>query len=115
MILNPTTKPPEVKVNTGHIHEYVRSSKNKDIYRCVHPDCSHYHNREYLENKRALCGKCKESFILTKAQLKNKVPACLSCSKSNKAKKVKRIEQVLDQILNSSQKYDEKLRWDKNV
>ena len=85
------TTPPKPK----HIHEYQRSRSNKLIYRCVHPDCTHYTQKEFLEGKRALCRKCKDPFILTADQLKNLNPVCLNCSKSKKAERVQDMAEVL--------------------
>jgi len=46
-----------------HLHTYVRSKRNKKIYRCVHPDCTHYTDRDNLRGKRAMC-RCGTSFIV---------------------------------------------------
>lgn len=67
------------------LHEYERSKDNKEYYRCIHPDCTHYQRRGRLEGKRAICHKCKNPFILSWAQLRNKYPVCDFCTKSPKA------------------------------
>jgi len=83
------------KIYKDHIHTYERSLSNKEVYRCISKNCTHYQRREFLRDKEALCNNCREPFILTWEQLKNKRPVCLKCSKSNKAKQVR---SVADQI-----------------
>ena len=90
-----------------HLHEYERSKANLNIYRCIHPDCTHYQKREYLVGKRAQCHKCKDSFILMQEQLKSgrkirgiKFPVCIKCSKSPKAKDLIKLEDILVKELN---------------
>ena len=110
MILTPTqkqlkpnapfiTESPPKEPEEKHIHEYERSKTNKNVYRCVAPDCSHYHSREYLLGKRARCGKCKEPFLLDRFQLINKIPVCSRCTRSKKGKKIQRIKNILEGIL----------------
>ena len=79
-------------------HEYERSKSNKEIYRCIHPECTHYHRREFLIGKKAICPKCKKPFILDKVQLRNKLPVCEFCSKSPKAKALNIIRQELEEL-----------------
>ena len=103
MLLNPLSRlkapPKEVELKSKHLHEYMRSSSNKDIYRCVDPDCTHYQQKEFLVGKRARCHKCKNDMILTKDQLMNKIPSCMNCSKSRVAKRVKDVRGFLEEIL----------------
>lgn len=68
-----------------HYHEYQRSKTNKDIYRCIHPECNHYTHRQFIEGKRSECHDCKKLFIVPKEQLKNKFLRCELCNKSKKA------------------------------
>ena len=82
-----------------HIHELERSKSNKNIYRCTHPKCSYYQKREYLEGKECICFKCKQAFLLTWTQLRNKKPVCIYCSKSPKAKELK---DLFDNLCNST-------------
>jgi formylmethanofuran dehydrogenase subunit E len=103
MLLNPTNRPraplrePEIKPK--HLHEYMRSIANKNIYRCVDPDCTHYQSREFLEGKRARCYKCKREMLLTKNQLKNRVPVCTECTKSKAGKRIRGVKDLLTEIL----------------
>jgi hypothetical protein len=86
------------RLNSDHIHTFARSRKNKDIYKCIHPDCTHYTDREYLVGKRALCGKCASEFILDRVQLKNALPVCLNCTKSARGKKFTETKTLLTDI-----------------
>jgi len=104
MLLNPMSRlkiPPkgEAELKPKHLHEYMRSSGSKNIYRCMDPDCTHYQQKEFLVGKRAICHKCKNDMILTKDQLKNRIPSCMNCSKSRAAKRVKDVRNFLAEIL----------------
>jgi hypothetical protein len=46
-------------------------------------------NREFLEGKKAICRSCKNQFILTWQQLRNKKPVCEFCTKSPKAEELR--------------------------
>ena len=81
-----------------HLHIYVRSSTNRNIYRCTHPDCSHYHQKAFLLGKRASCYFCHDPFILSKEQLRNKIPRCDFCKKGSKLKKV---ESNLEELISN--------------
>ncbi len=65
------------KIN--HTHQYERSISNEEIYRCVHPRCTHYQRREFLIGKEALCNMCFKPFNMDSDQLRNKKPRCLMC------------------------------------
>jgi len=86
-----------------HIHTYERSRANPKVYRCIDPDCTHYHSAEFLVGKRALCNKCQEAFVLERAQLvgKNSVkrPLCLNCSNSARAKAHREMLGVAEALL----------------
>jgi len=85
---------------THNLHEYERSSENKDIYRCIHPRCNHYHRRAYLVGKAATCPKCKNEFVLTYKQLRNKLPVCDLCTKSPKAEVLRAARDAAFKALN---------------
>ena len=87
---------------THTLHEYERSKSNKEIYRCVHPDCHHYKRREFLLGKRAQCFKCKSSFILTRLQLNNFHPVCEYCTKSPRAKKNLIVLKIAEELIGTS-------------
>jgi|GEM_PF-6236402 len=90
-----------------HYHIYQRSISNKEVYRCIDPDCKHYQpKREFLVGKRARCVKCKELFIITQKQVKaghqrpgHKDLVCLTCSNSKKGKILRIVETQLEGIL----------------
>ena len=84
---------------THTIHEYERSKDNKKIYRCVHPKCMHYIDRQFLIGKEAICAKCKNPFYLTLTQLRNKKPVCEFCTKSPKAKQLKEFRDIAESLV----------------
>lgn len=100
-IVDPDLEIRIVKEQKKHyLHTYKRSSQNKRIYKCLHPLCSHYIDKDYLENKLAECPKCHEEFTLTLEKLRCKLPVCLKCSRSPKAKTAGIIEDTMSKILN---------------
>ena len=64
-----------------HIHSYIRVRGKKELYMCSDPECKYYANRSLIEGKRAKCPLCGEPFILTRVQLKNKLPRCANCKR----------------------------------
>lgn len=84
---------------THTIHEYERSKENKEIYRCVHPLCTHYQRRAYLIGKAATCCKCKTIFNLSIYQLRNKKPVCDYCSKSPKSAEMRLARQIANSLI----------------
>ena len=82
------------------IHEYERSKNNKDVYRCIHPRCTHYQRREFLVGKEARCAKCKEEFILTWRDLRAKKPVCQYCHESKKSRELKVAKEAAFSVLN---------------
>lgn len=89
----------EVIKNKCIIHRYERSARNKHTYRCIKPKCTHFTQDHLLLGKAAECGKCGVEFILTRMQLKNKLPVCLNCSKSPKKFVVEQMGDVMDEVL----------------
>lgn len=77
-------------------HIYERSKPNKEVYRCIHPDCTHYTAKAMLLGKRSECPKCKDLFILTRLKLKNKLPTCDACSKSPKAAELREAKKIVE-------------------
>lgn len=72
-----------------HIYERVGKGNGKGaidgvLYRCIDPHCTHNRKAEYILGKAALCPKCGVEFILSRMQLKNRLPVCAGCSKSPK-------------------------------
>jgi hypothetical protein len=64
---------------TKHYHTLERlksKSKRKDIYRCIHPDCTFYGPAHLLEGKHAICKLCYTRFVLDKKALSLKIPHC---------------------------------------
>jgi hypothetical protein len=106
----------EDRLEKHELHIYERSFSNKEIYRCIHPDCTHYTRRELLIGKRAECCKCHQPFIISKSQLKvgqkksgRKNLVCFTCTKSPKAAVAKEVADVLDDIFTQQDEKDEDL------
>src|SRR6266478_10155886 len=81
------------------LHAYKRSDRNEEIYKCLDPYCTHYVNKDFLENKAALCPKCGNEFILTRANLRARIPVCLMCSRSPKKYTVMASEDIVHETL----------------
>lgn len=86
---------PSLKKNrdgTPHIHQYVRMVKldgtsDKNRFRCLHPDCTHWAYRNFLKGKRSLCTGCGTMEIfLDYENLRRAKPVCFKCGQSTKAK-----------------------------
>jgi formylmethanofuran dehydrogenase subunit E len=92
---------------THPIHEYERSKYNKEVYRCVHPECTHFSRKGFLVGKRATCSKCKNPFILSLAQLRNKKPVCDYCCKSPKAAELREAKELVNQVMSGDDLPDE--------
>lgn len=84
-----------------HLHTYERSETKRDIYRCIHPDCTHYQRAPLIIGKRVLC-KCGNEFFADRNQLiVNNIRnlTCLQCSKSSKSKKIRETATKIEDIL----------------
>lgn len=88
--------------NNTHIHTYERSISNKSVYRCIDPDCMHYHTAEFLIGKKSICNKCKRPFLLERWMLIGKMavrsPMCLDCGNSKKARAHKNLKNFVEKF-----------------
>jgi len=82
--------------NMKHSHTYESIRTRPGFYRCIHPDCSHYINRIYMQGKRAQC-KCGNTFLLTSRKLQLKKPHCDDCTKG--ARIIDKLEERIETIL----------------
>ncbi len=97
---------PTLKKNpdgTKHIHEYVRvqpKPEHKTVrYRCQHPDCSHFVDRELLRGKRTICSKCHlTETLMDYENLRRAEPVCFKCSNTKRAAAVRGKFEVLDEL-----------------
>ena len=67
------------RIAEKHYHTLERlvgKSKRRDIYRCIHPDCTYYGPASFLEGKYAICKLCGTRYVLTKRALTLKLPHC---------------------------------------
>lgn len=101
--------------NEHILHIYQRSRDNIEIYRCIHPDCTHYQKRSLIIGKRAEC-KCGTAFIIAAKDVKGGKQKgklnlnCFKCSKSPKKLEIlaqqEMAEGVMDEIL--KEEFEEK-------
>lgn len=80
--------------NKEHIHTYERPRWNRNIYRCVAPDCSHYIQKKYLLGKYSKCPECGNQFILDREKLLRAKPRCDFCSNTKKSRQLKAVGEV---------------------
>ena len=90
----------------NHLHIYERSKYNKEIYRCVHPQCSHYDRRGMIVGKEIECFKCHEVTLARQEQLHvgqfqlgTKVLTCIKCCKNSKKYIPIEVADVLNDML----------------
>lgn len=83
------------------IHEFERARSSKTTYRCIHPRCNYKYQREFLVGKAALCHKCKNIFILTWKQLRNKYPVCDFCTRSPQSQELKNLRETSLSLLSN--------------
>lgn len=87
----------------SHIHTYERSIRSKNTYRCIDPECSHFHTAEFLIGKKALCAKCHQPFLLERwmliGKMSVKTPLCLSCGNSKKARMHQKLAGTVEDLL----------------
>lgn len=85
-----------------HIHTYIRSPKNKKVFRCAHPDCTHYAAVDDLRGKRAHCT-CGVDFVLemtiTNRHFKRKMIKCDNCLALGNAKRDIAATVIMDEAL----------------
>jgi hypothetical protein len=91
-----------------HLHSYERSVKNMEIYKCIHPQCTHFTRRELIVGKEVICTKCHQPTIARNEQLHaghNQLGVrrltCLMCSNSPKRFQIQAIEDVLAGVLDN--------------
>ncbi len=99
---------PTLKKNpdgTKHIHEYVRIQNQFPMeqrtirYRCQHPDCTHFMDRELVRGKRTICSKCHlRETLMDYENLRRANPVCFHCSGTKKAAAVRGKFEVLDEL-----------------
>jgi hypothetical protein len=94
-----------------HLHTYERSKHSMEVYRCIHPQCTHFTRRELIVGKEIMCSKCHQPTIARNEQLHaghNKIGVkqltCIMCSNSPKRFAIQAIEDVLGSVLNNELK-----------
>lgn len=85
------------RMTQKHFHTYKRS-KNKNIFRCTKPDCTHYNTKEMITGKRAECPVCHGTFILSTDSLRRAEPRCLSCQTGKKGETARKAFNILADV-----------------
>lgn len=63
-------------------HKYRRiviKKTGRSIHKCELPGCPHFIRSELVWNRRCLCWKCGQSFILSRAYRRTARPKCPAC------------------------------------
>lgn len=88
----------------SHIHTYIRSSWDKNVYQCADPFCMHYIHKRYIKGKRSICGKCHETEItLSYEHLRRAIPLCDGCSETRASKVKAATTELINEILKGDQ------------
>ena len=86
----------------NHTHTYVRWKTTKlgvTYYRCNHPNCTHFIDRELIIGKTSLCSSCGEQFILSREDLRRAKPRCMSCANTKEARTIRMARDLMDSIM----------------
>ena len=82
-----------------HTHTYARLDKERGLYKCAHPQCTHFIDRKLLVGKESVCNSCgTEKFILTWKDLRMAAPKCQNCSNRESAKAFRQRKQMLEEM-----------------
>jgi len=88
----------EKKIKRCEVHIWKRSDKNKNYFKCLAPYCPTYKHKDFLEGKAAICPKCGNEFIMTRAHLKRRIPVCLMDSRSPKKHAALTAKSIMDDL-----------------
>ncbi len=87
----------------NHTHTYIKYKKNpyknRNLYKCNDPDCTHFADMGLIIGKRSLCPLCSKDFILTTANLKLSRPRCVECSNTAAGREKRRLKELVGILL----------------
>ena len=64
-----------------HAYKKVKRRHSEGYYfMCTHPECTHWAIQENMQGKMALCGECKEEFIMKGHVFRKKLLTCPKCN-----------------------------------
>lgn len=81
-----------------HIHKYMRvlwGAKKTVIFRCMLPGCSHYVHEEMARNRKSLCWKCGNPFVMTLEKMRRIKANCDICQSGDKNPLVSKLDDLL--------------------
>ena len=81
-----------------HTHRYIRWKKETGLYRCAHPDCTHFTEKSFLLGKRSVCNLCGDEFVLTREDLLLAQPRCPNCSNRAGNKQRRKLRELVDTL-----------------
>jgi len=81
-----------------HLHMYRKVKSREGYYKCIHPDCTHVVQREFLDGKRARCYYCQEPYVVTWRALQLITLRCEDCR--YKAPKIKKVQKTIQDLIN---------------
>lgn len=88
----------------NHVHKYERARWDREIYRCLDPDCMFETHKDKIFGKRAVCAMCSNEFILDGEALRRKIPNCLNCRHSKKTARLEHIGAISDAFFSEVEK-----------
>jgi hypothetical protein len=96
----------EIKMPTlNHTHSMRFFKKRKDelgeifeVYMCFDPKCTYTVEKQGLFNKLNKCG-CGREWILSLDDLRRRLPKCLACSNTSKAKQFQKAKQIMESLV----------------
>lgn len=87
--------------NKNHVHTYALYKKRSGkavadkVFKCMHPECTHYAEYERVVGKKSCCNNCGAEFILDWEALQRVYPRCLNCTNSKKGRAAQTAEQIM--------------------
>lgn len=79
----------------NHTHTLVKYQKRPGYYRCAHPECTYFADRELCVGKKTCCTSCGDEFILDADMARRARPRCLNCAETKQARAHQLAKKVL--------------------
>lgn len=84
-----------------HTHTYIRSRRDKTIYQCADPHCTHKAHKDDVYGKASVCAICGDrEIVMGYEELKRAKPRCDNCSNRKeiveRRERAKAIENIME-------------------